>query len=97
MLKPGSQLMFTAFEKLFIDEVYDHLDNGKWSKYDNRKAISPFYFHDDPFMEYQNLFRNLGFINCHFSEGEIAAQYSEKAYDGKHIIVQIWLQPHTTK
>lgn len=87
MLKPGGQLMFNTFEKTFMDDAYNELDNGKWRKYDNRKSISPFYWHENPFAEYESLLKSLGFVNCHFSKGVFKAQYSETAFDGESSII----------
>lgn len=83
MLKPGGQLMFNTFEKTFMDEVYDEFDNGKWGKYDNRKAMSPFYFYENPFAEYKALIKNLDFVDCHYNTGTFTVRFTQKAFDGK--------------
>lgn len=83
MLKPGGQLFFTAFEKIFFDEVYEKMDQGKWSKYHNYKAISPFYKSKYPLKEYESIIKSLGFVDCHMFTEAFTPQMSEKSFEGK--------------
>lgn len=82
MLKPGGQLFFIAFEKLFADEAYDELDQGKWLKYENRKAISPFFNSENPLKEYETVIKDLGFVDCHMFIEPFKDRLPEKAFEG---------------
>lgn len=83
MLKPGGQLCFHAFEKVYTDEAYNKLDEGKWKKYNNRELISPFFKSEDPLKEYETLIKDIGFIDCHFDKIHFACSYKEQDFDGK--------------
>lgn len=82
MLKPGGQFFFTAYEKTAIDEVFEKLDEGRWEKYNNRKAHTPFYNFENPCKEYNNLMQRSGFIDCQTFSDHIAPRFSEKDYEG---------------
>lgn len=85
MLKPGGQLFFIAFEKLFADEAYDRMDQGKWKKYNNRKAISPFYNSENPMKEYESLLNELGFADSNIFIEPFKDMLPEKAFEGTHV------------
>lgn len=82
MLKPGGQLFFSAFEKVFTDDVFERLDQGKWSKYNHEKAISPFYKYDNPAAEYENVIKNVGFEDCHIFTETYKPRMSEEFFKG---------------
>lgn len=84
MLKPGGQLCFVAFKKLYGDEAYDKLDEGKWCIYENRKAISPFYKADDPKKEYENVIKSVGFVDIHCFSDEYKPRRTENNLDGMY-------------
>lgn len=83
MLKPGGQIMFHTLDKMFTEEAYEKLDQGKWKKYQNRKSNSPFFSSEDPMKEYISLIESLGFIDCHFSQQRFIAQLGEKEFEGR--------------
>lgn len=82
MLKPGGQLFFNAFEKLFADDAYIELDKGKWSKYNNRKSVSPFYKSENPTKEYGRIMEELGFVDCQMFVEPFEEILPEKAFEG---------------
>lgn len=82
MLKPGGQLFFNSFQKLITDEVYEKLDQGKWSKYNNRERISPFSKSENPLKEYENVIESVGFVDCHIFPGSFTRRISEQYFDG---------------
>lgn len=82
MLKPGGQLFFHTLDKTFLEEAYDVLDQGKWSKYNNRKSHSPFYSSEDPLNDYQILIRNLGYVDCHISSEHFKANLPKESFEG---------------
>lgn len=84
MLKPGGQLFFNAFEKICTDDVYEQLDQGKWSKYNHGKAISPFYTSDNPVKEYEKVIKSVGFEDCHFFSECYKARMSEEFFKGSN-------------
>lgn len=84
MLKPGGQLCFVAFIKLYSDEAFDKLDEGKWCIYENRKAVSPFYKVEDPIKEYKNVVSSVGFVDCHYFTYVHKPRQPEKNLDGKY-------------
>lgn len=87
MLKPGGQFFFTVFEKTPLDEVYEKLDEGIWSKYHNREANSPFFKYEIPSKEYENLMKSTGFENCHVYSEHFAPLLPEKAFEGNVCIL----------
>lgn len=78
--------MFNAFEEIYTDEAFEKLDQGKWRKYNNEKAISPFYWSENRLKEYQNLIKDVGFVDCHVSSQNYRTQSSLSAFEGKFII-----------
>lgn len=83
MLKPGGQLFFNAFQKVFTDDVFERLDQGRWSKYDHAKGISPFYEFDNPVKEYENVIKSVGFVDCHIFTQSYKPGMSEAFFKGK--------------
>lgn len=86
MLKPGGQVFFNVYEKPFTDEAFEMLDKGKWNKYDNWKAISPFYFCDNPMKEYEKVLKSTGFIDINIFSEHFALRISESSLEGKLVI-----------
>lgn len=90
MLKPGGQLFFIAFEKLFGDEAYDKMDQGKWVIYENRKAISPFYNSENPMREYETIIKDLGFVDCNLFIEPFKERLPEKSFEGTFNIILLF-------
>lgn len=82
MLRPGGQLFFNAFAKVPQDDVFDILDKGKWGRYENWKSHSPFYNHTDPRQSYEDLIKDIGFVNCHLFKESTVTYFSEPECDG---------------
>lgn len=82
MLKPGGQFMFNAFKEVFTDEAFEKLDQGKWKKYHNYKAISPFYKYENPLEEYKKCIQSVGFEDCHIRTENFKIQFLEENFDG---------------
>lgn len=61
ILKPGGQLIYTTFDRLPLDEPYKKLDNTKWKILQHSRVLSPFSISENPFEEYKNLTREVGF------------------------------------
>lgn len=61
ILKPGGQLIFTTFDRLPMDKAYEELDKSKWKKYQHFRAMSPFWNSTNPFEDYKNLTKVVGF------------------------------------
>lgn len=89
MLKPGGQFMFTAFEEVFTDEAFEKLDQQKWKKYHNYKAMSPFYKCCNPLEEYKKCIESVGFVDCHIYSENFKIQCREDSFDGKFINIFI--------
>lgn len=85
MLKPGGQLFFIAFQKIITDEAFDKLDEGKWSKYQNRKAISPFYKSKDPVKEYENIIKSVGFVDCQITTEHTVFRMPQDFFEGTYL------------
>lgn len=85
MLRPGGQLYFNAMGKLPQDVVFDKLDKGKWAKYDNWRSHSPFHDHSDARKGYEELLREIGFVDCHLSEELFITYHPEEAFKGEII------------
>lgn len=83
MLKPGGQLFFMGFEKNLVDDVYQKMDKGKWSKYNHSKSLSPFYNCENPVEEYKSVIQSLGYTDCHFFVHSRKDTIPEKAFNGK--------------
>lgn len=86
MLKPGGQLFFSTFQKVFTDDAYEKLDEGKWSKYENRKAISPFHKSDDPVQEYKKIIESVGFVNCHIYTEHYVPRMPQSFFESKCLL-----------
>lgn len=87
MLKPGGQLFFNGFEKLFADDAYIELDKGKWAKYNNGKAVSPFYTSENPTGEYERIIKELGFVDCQIFVEPFEDTLPEKAFEGNVLVL----------
>lgn len=61
LLKPGGQLIYTSLERLPVDEPYEKLDKTKWKKFQHSRVLSPFSKSENPFEEYRNLTKEVGF------------------------------------
>lgn len=86
MLKPNGQLFFVTFGKTPMDEVFDILDDGKWVKYNNRKAISQFSRYLNPLKEYEALMENFGYIDLFYDTEDYTGRFSEKMLEGKFLL-----------
>lgn len=86
MLKAGGQFMFNAYEEIYTDEAFEKLDQGMWKKYNNEKAISPFYWSENRLEEYKNLINDVGFVDCNVSSQNFKIQCSLTTFEGKFII-----------
>lgn len=82
MLRPGGQFIFHAFAETPNDQAYEVLDKGKWGKYNNYKAFSPFYKHDNPRKGYEDLVESLGFVDCHVYIEGVSPLLTEKSFEG---------------
>lgn len=82
MLRPGGQFIFNAFEEVFTDEAFENLDKGKWRKYENFKALSPFYKFQNPLEEYRKLVEELQFVNCPIYSENFKMQFLKEDFDG---------------
>lgn len=85
MLKPGGQLFFHAFEKTTVDDAYDTLDRGKWIKYSNGNAISPFYRCENVINQYENVIKSVGFEDCKMFQEIFTLRSAERIFEGEVI------------
>lgn len=83
MLKPGGQFFISTFEESPLDQAFETLDDGKWSKYNHRDAISCFYKYENPSKEFEKIIKQEGFVDIQIrTEPNCFIPFSEKSFIG---------------
>lgn len=86
MLKPGGQIFICTFSETPIDSAFEKLDKGRWSKYKNFQANSPFYKSACAAGDYRNIIEGVGFKNCHVQDlPNYFLRFTEDALNGMRL------------
>lgn len=83
MIQPGGQFFFNGFLHNPQNEGYLKMDQTKWAKYCNRKALSCFHDSDDVKGEYAKLLKRVGFNDVYVYENPSKIFYSKEDMDGE--------------
>lgn len=84
ILAPGGEFLFTAFEEMPIDQALEKLDEGKWSKYEHFKVISPTFKSEDALNYYKEIASDVGFGNCRFYRERHFMDFTEEMVNSKY-------------
>lgn len=84
MLQPGGQFFICTFCESPIDSVFEQLDNGRWSKYENFRAISAFYKSESVVEKFRNIIDEVGFKNGYVQDlPNQLPRFTEDALNGR--------------